>query len=82
MYRQHEVLDLESTPKMSLAFEKVSILISNQDIHFILQHYNFLSFYISTLHFPKSTHTPVNCSSQSSVDCYYSTDGESESHIV
>lgn len=81
-YRQHEVLDPESTPKMSLAFEKVSILISNQDIHFILQHYNFLSFCISTLHFPESTRTPVNCPSQSPGDCYSSTDRESESHTL
>lgn len=49
----HEVLDPDSHPKMPLAFEKV-----NQDVHFILQHCNLLSCYISIPHFLESVRIP------------------------
>lgn len=45
----HEVLDAKShakMPKMSLEFEKVNKLMSNQDMHLIPQHYNLPVFYI------------------------------------
>lgn len=45
----HEVLDAKShskMPKMSLGFEKVNRLMSNQDMHFIPQHCNLPVFYI------------------------------------